>query len=148
MTPLLAEEAAIAIFLAAGYAEFEALLFKAFASRHAKGFGKDLSNARGVVTQVRNGRQPLPEYVDAFFGFNTQQPIVAIGYSGLERIQVSPGDARHHAAGLLRACEAAMNDAYWLAFGMEQLALSTEEAMELLSECRLFKDRLGLEMKL
>lgn len=137
---------AIAIINAAAYAESEGALFKALAPDAPKGFGKpnkDVQMAVAALRLVREKRQPLPDGVNAIFGFNTQKPLVEIDYQKF-KTTLYLDDARNHAAVLLQAAEAARFDAFWFKFGKE-LSMSEAEIQGVINEYRVYKERYQIE---
>lgn len=150
MLPGTARQRAIAIFSAAAYAEAEAAVFTSLVK--TKGFGKpsqrDLQMAGMMLQLVRQQRQPLPEGVDAIFGFKTQQPIVVLSYPGLEKVQLDPSSSRHHATCLLEAVEASKFDAFWYKFSEDNLTLNKDETSMLIAEYKDYKEKFELESML
>lgn len=144
-----ATQRAIAIMSAAAYAEAEAAVFLGLvSSKSSKGFGKtsdkDVQMGVALLHMVRGKRSPLPDGVQAIFGFNNQKPFVVLDYKEFQ-ITLELDDARHHSLLLLEASEASRFDSFWYTFGQNELDLTPEERQAVVQEYKLYKERYAVQ---
>lgn len=79
--------------------------------------------------------------LDCISGFGTQRgPFVTITVNGENLVQMSVEEARHHAANLLQAAEAAEMDGIVIAWATDRVGVTMEEATKLLLDFRKLRD--------
>ena len=78
--------------------------------------------------------------VESLFGFHTRQPLVQMRL-GVERVQMSPQEAREIAASLLEAAECAQTDAFLFEFMGVRIGSTVEAAAGVLKEFRAWRDK-------
>jgi hypothetical protein len=147
MSAEVARDRAIAIFQAIAYADSEGVIFKTFAPAIAKGFGKpskDMQVVLDMVRLIRQNRHPLPQGINAIFGFNTQQPLVDLEWDDI-KISLRLDEALHHATCLLEVAEAAQSDSFLYQFCINNFDCSFEQVAILIQEFALHRQRTQLE---
>lgn len=143
-----AKQRAIAILQAIAYADSEGVIFKTLGGLSAKGFGKprqkDLEMATQLVRVIRENRNPLPQGVNAIFGFKTQQPLIDLEWDDI-KISLRLDEALHHATVLLEAAEAAQSDSFLYQFVTANFEVDYEQIKSLVQEFALHRQRTRLE---